>query len=75
MKTAARIQAKTETGRVTGRKGPFFAGPAVQTKLNVSRPGDRHEQEADHAADAVVHGRGPVSGAGPWSGERLHGRV
>ncbi|MBG6204909.1 hypothetical protein IWQ48_006079 [Labrenzia sp. EL_13] len=65
MKTAARIQAKTESGRATGRKGPFFAGPAVQTKLNVSRPGDRHEQEADHAADAVVHGRGPFSGAGP----------
>ncbi|WP_299484207.1 DUF4157 domain-containing protein [uncultured Roseibium sp.] len=65
MKTAARMPAKTETGRASGPQGAFFSGAAAQTKLNVSRPGDRHEQEADHAADAVVHGRGPMSSGKP----------
>ncbi|WP_147114418.1 DUF4157 domain-containing protein [Tateyamaria sp. syn59] len=66
MKTAARIQSQTETGRASGRpQGPFFSGPAVQAKLNVSRPGDKHERQADQAADAVVHGRGPLSRGGP----------
>jgi hypothetical protein len=34
--------------------------PAVQVKLTVSEPGDKHEEEADHMADAVM--RAPSGG-------------
>ena len=34
----------------------------IQTKLNVSQPGDRYEQEADRVADAVVSGKSLVPG-------------
>jgi hypothetical protein len=61
MKSAARLQSKPESGRASGQQGAFFSGPApVQAKLNVSRPGDRYERQADQAADAAVHGRGPL---------------
>jgi hypothetical protein len=33
---------------------PFFSPPVIQTKLNVSQPGDRYEQEADNVAEQVV---------------------
>ena len=62
MKTAARLQASPEKGRASG---PFFKRPVVQAKLRVSRPGDAYERQADHAADAVVHGRGPLAHRGP----------
>lgn len=33
---------------------PFFSPPVIQTKLNVSQPGDKYEQEADSMAEQVV---------------------
>ena len=60
MKTAARTIAKPETGRANGASRPFFSAP-VQTKLRVSTPDDKYEREADNAADAVVHNRGPMT--------------
>ena len=63
MKQAAVKQSKTvEKGRGHAAAEPFFT--PVQTKLNVSKPGEKLEQEADHAADAVVYGRGPMAGGG-----------
>ncbi|HKK28862.1 MAG TPA: DUF4157 domain-containing protein, partial [Alphaproteobacteria bacterium] len=63
-------QHKKEPDR-TGRTRPFFSGEAqVQTKLKVGRPGDRFEQEADRAADGVVHGRGPLA-----DGSAIAGRL
>ncbi|MDV7144024.1 DUF4157 domain-containing protein [Tropicimonas sp. TH_r6] len=60
MKQAAAKQGMpAERGRGKAPE-PFFT--PLQTKLNVSRPGEKLEQEADHAADAVVHGRGPMAG-------------
>jgi hypothetical protein len=67
MKRAAPAATKTESGRTRGAPAPFFTPAregAPQTKLNVSRSGDRFEREADHAADAVVHGRGPLARGG-----------
>ncbi|PWR01036.1 hypothetical protein DKT77_19080 [Meridianimarinicoccus roseus] len=52
---------KAATAPETGRTRPFFTPTPVQARLRVGRPGDRFETEADHAADAVVHGRGPLS--------------
>jgi hypothetical protein len=40
------------------------AEPPVQTKLNVSTPGDRYEQEADRVAEQVMRMTGPTGGAG-----------
>lgn len=33
---------------------PFFPAPIIQTKLDISQPGDKYEQEADSMADQVV---------------------
>lgn len=33
---------------------PFFPAPIIQTKLNISQPGDKYEQEADSMAEHVV---------------------
>jgi hypothetical protein len=38
------------------------ATPAIQTKLNVSEPGDPHEVEADRVADAVLRAPDPAAG-------------
>ncbi len=60
MKQAAQQVRKPESGRgQSAAARPFFA--PVQAKLNVSTPGEKLEQEADHAADAVVHRRGPMA--------------
>lgn len=64
MKSAARLPAKSEKGRASARGKPFFSAP-VQTKLKVSTPGDKYEREADNAADAVIHKRGPMAQGGP----------
>jgi hypothetical protein len=36
------------------------AGPAIQAKLKIGRPGDEYEQEADRIADKVISMSGPV---------------
>ncbi len=41
---------------------PFRSRGSIQTKLAVNQPGDKHEAEADHAADRLVNGGSP---AGP----------
>jgi len=35
-----------------------FFKPSVQRKLNVGKPGDKYEVEADKMADQVVHNTG-----------------
>lgn len=47
----------------SGRARPFFSR-GVQAKLKVGTPGDRFEVEADAAADAAVHRRGPYARGG-----------
>jgi len=65
MKQAAPMSARPESGRGSGAATPFFrADHPVQARLRVSRPGDHHEREADHAADAVVYRRGPMATGG-----------
>ncbi|MGV3609534.1 MAG: eCIS core domain-containing protein, partial [Fluviicola sp.] len=47
---------------------PFRSRGTIQPKLFANKPGDRHEVEADTAADTVVKGsaaNGPTSAAGP----------
>ena len=73
MKSAAPITTRAESGRASGAAQPFFSplrGHTIQNRLTVSSAGDRHEREADQAAEAVVHGRGPLAGGAPIS-ERM----
>lgn len=64
MNARAKFQAKSAVSDTAERGGsrPFFSAP-VQTRLMVGRRGDRFEREADSAADAVVHGTGPLAGS------------
>ena len=60
-RAAERTRPKADE-RGGGGVRPFFAAQVgVQTRLRMGRPGDRHEREADAAADAAVHGRGPLA--------------
>ena len=71
MKTSAEKSSTTTTPSIIHRKSsaPFFskAGggsffpPAIQMKMAVSQPGDKHEQEADRMADKVMRMPSPGS--------------
>lgn len=70
MKTSAEKSSTTTSTTATHSSSqPFFAkagggdffAPAVQMKMAVSKPGDKHEQEADRMADKVMRMPSPVS--------------
>lgn len=44
----------TPNGNDGIQRKPFFARPAIQTKLTIGPPGDKYEQEADSMAEKVV---------------------
>jgi hypothetical protein len=53
------------------RKRLAGPGSGIQAKLSVNKPGDRWEQEAERAADAVLAGRTPHSISGFAPGQPL----
>lgn len=49
-------------GNVQVESGQYFkqsCPPMIQTKLNIGKPGDKYEQEADRVADEVIRMLGP----------------
>jgi len=49
---------KEYTSNASFSQIPVYSNQTVQTKLTVNEPGDKHEQEADSAADKVMQMRG-----------------
>ncbi|MGJ8744942.1 eCIS core domain-containing protein [Polaribacter sp.] len=43
---------------IQAKENGMFLKPAIQTKLNVGKPGDKYEVEADKMADQVVKNKG-----------------
>ncbi|NTV47225.1 MAG: DUF4157 domain-containing protein, partial [Chlorobiales bacterium] len=54
-------------------EGTFFAptAPAIQSKLTVGKPGDKHEQEADKMAGNVMRMPAPKAAPSPDKEEKL----
>jgi hypothetical protein len=69
-KCACGSNASVLTGECEACEGKSMLG--LQTKLAISEPGDRYEQEADRVADAVVAGRpvGAIGGPPPGTAQR-----
>lgn len=55
------------------RQSAFFA-PAVQMKMEVSKPGDPHEKEADQMAGKVMRMASPTPAPAPLKEEKLQKR-
>ena len=66
-----RTTSAEKSNEKTNPSGSFF--PGVQTKLEISKPGDRSERQADNMANAVVNATGPVQAkAGDETPQAIH---